>query len=111
MAARKVLMVAPASARQVVSNPETATDNFFQQRENSAEAETISVAVKKEFDGLAELLNKAGIEVNIFLQDDGQETPDAVFPNNWFSTFPGGTVILYPMMAQNRRLERRPSIV
>jgi hypothetical protein len=33
--------------------------------------------------------------------------PDAVFPNNWFSWHADGTVVLYPMQAENRRLERR----
>ena len=33
--------------------------------------------------------------------------PDAVFPNNWVSLHADGTVVLYPMLAPNRRLERR----
>ncbi|MFN8397510.1 MAG: arginine deiminase-related protein [Bacteroidia bacterium] len=33
--------------------------------------------------------------------------PDAIFLNNWISTHEDGTVILYPMMAPNRRSERR----
>ena len=39
------------------------------------------------------------------------DTPDAVFPNNWFSTHRenGGTVVVYPMAVDNRRPERRPS--
>jgi hypothetical protein len=30
-----------------------------------------------------------------------------VFPNNWVTFHPDGTVVLYPMLAPNRRLERR----
>jgi hypothetical protein len=37
--------------------------------------------------------------------------PDAVFPNNWVSFHPDGTVVLYPMLAPNRRAERREELV
>jgi len=37
--------------------------------------------------------------------------PDAIFPNNWFSTEHDGTLITYPMAAMNRRHERRPEDV
>lgn len=33
------------------------------------------------------------------------ESPDAVFPNNWFSTHPEGLLFTYPMRAINRRTE------
>ncbi len=39
------------------------------------------------------------------------EKPDAVFPNNWFSTHHDGRVALYPMQAAARRLERRPDVI
>ncbi|MFN3875824.1 MAG: arginine deiminase-related protein, partial [Flavobacteriales bacterium] len=32
--------------------------------------------------------------------------PNAVFPNNWFSTHEDGTVVLYPMRSPSRRRER-----
>jgi hypothetical protein len=34
------------------------------------------------------------------------EKPDAIFPNNWFSIHADGKLVLYPMLAPNRRLER-----
>jgi hypothetical protein len=37
--------------------------------------------------------------------------PDAVFPNNWVSFHLDGTVALYPMLAPNRRSERREDII
>ncbi|CAF4222897.1 unnamed protein product [Rotaria sordida] len=37
--------------------------------------------------------------------------PDAIFPNNWFTTHSDGTIILYPMLAENRRLERREDLI
>ncbi|MCG2813223.1 MAG: arginine deiminase-related protein, partial [Thermodesulfovibrionales bacterium] len=33
------------------------------------------------------------------------------FPNNWVSFHHDGTVVLYPMFAENRRLERRLDII
>jgi len=38
-------------------------------------------------------------------------TPDAIFPNNWISTHAGGTLCLYPMFAENRRAERKSSVI
>ena len=45
--------------------------------------------------------------------DDTSEPakPDAVFPNNWVSFHRDGTIVLYPMLAPNRRAERRMEIV
>ena len=37
--------------------------------------------------------------------------PDAIFPNNWVSFHADGTVVLYPMHAENRRRERRRDVV
>lgn len=33
--------------------------------------------------------------------------PDAVFPNNWFSTETDNSITLYPMMAENRADEKK----
>uniref|UniRef100_UPI003566828F citrulline utilization hydrolase CtlX n=1 Tax=Lutibacter sp. TaxID=1925666 RepID=UPI003566828F len=38
------------------------------------------------------------------------DTPDSIFPNNWVSFHESGDVALYPMFAENRRLERREDI-
>ena len=37
--------------------------------------------------------------------------PDAIFPNNWVSFHSDGTVVLYPMLAPNRRAERREEVI
>jgi hypothetical protein len=37
--------------------------------------------------------------------------PDAVFPNNWISWHRDGTAVLYPMLAINRRAERRADLI
>ena len=39
------------------------------------------------------------------------QTPDSVFPNNWFSTHAGGHVAIYPMFNTNRRRERRSDVI
>lgn len=45
--------------------------------------------------------------------DDTKEfdTPDSIFPNNWISFHKNGTIALYPMFAENRRFERKESVV
>lgn len=67
--------------------------------------------VDREFDRAVQQLTRAGIEVIEFDPPREVATPDAVFPNNWVSTHADGTVVLYPMMAPNRRLERQPALL
>src|SRR5690606_8538650 len=38
------------------------------------------------------------------------QAPNAVFPNNWFSTHEDGTLVTYPMFAPSRRSERDPQL-
>jgi hypothetical protein len=103
-AARTVLMVRPAS---FCSNPETLASNAFQHG-SVQPAEAILAAARREFEGaLAELL-RHGVEVGVLDEEAGAATPDALFPNNWFSTHEDGQLVLYPMAAANRRRERRP---
>lgn len=96
-------MVRPRGFR---SNDQTAGDNFFQLRAGIEDHEL----VEKEFDMLVDRLRKEGIDVLTYDPPD-DETPDAVFPNNWFSTFPTGELFIYPMKADNRRKERRPELI
>ena len=105
--ASTVMMVRPAGFQ---SNPLTAASNSFQSRPSASPAEQQAAAVR-EFDGLAEALRDAGIEVIVI--DDLREphTPDAVFPKNWISTHADGRVVLYPMEAVNRRTERRHDVI
>lgn len=106
MTAGKVLMVEPVG---FAANPETADDNAFQ-RPIAGDVAEVRAAAKAEFDGLVSTLRDHGVEVEVFTPPD-EETTDAVFPNNWFSTFPDGTLLLYPMRAPSRRRERRPDLV
>lgn len=63
-----------------------------------------------ELTGAADILREHGVQVHLYEGDDPR-TPDCVFPNNWFSTHAGGHVAVYPMMAKNRRLERRQDVI
>ncbi|MFX0547355.1 citrulline utilization hydrolase CtlX [Roseovarius sp. S1116L3] len=90
-------------------NPETAADNRFQSRPTLTEIE-VAEAAAAEFDAAAARLRDEGVGVHVF-QDDRDDTPDSVFPNNWFSTHPGGHVAVYPMFVPSRRRERRDDVI
>jgi hypothetical protein len=92
------------------SNPQTAESNAFQTEPDLPPAEQQRAALQ-EFERLATALRDAGIEVIVFDDTSEPHTPDSVFPNNWVSFHADGTVVLYPMEAENRRGERRPDIV
>ena len=105
-AADAVLMVRPASFG---FNAQTAASNAFQNRGGGAdEWQCLALA---EFDALARDLAAAGVEVIIGADTADPVKPDAVFPNNWVSFHADGTVVLYPMLAPNRRLERREDLI
>ncbi|REJ83752.1 MAG: amidinotransferase [Bacteroidetes bacterium] len=103
--AKEVLMVDPAGFR---FNPETGQDNYFMSAKAGSD---ISVYAREEFDRLKYLLEENGMRVSLFKIEDNLDTPDAVFPNNWFSTHPDGRLVIYPMKAPSRRLERRSHII
>lgn len=86
---------------------ETAASNSFQKADGRENLEEIRAQAVTEFDGLLMVLKASGIAVIAFSSVDGEDTPDAIFPNNWVSFNPNGKVIIYPMMAPSRRLERR----
>jgi len=104
--AEAVLMVRPASFGY---NPETAATNKFQQQAESAEEG--AAAARREFEGLAGALSGEGVRVCVVEDTIDPAKPDAVFPNNWVSFHEDGTVVLYPMQAENRRHERRGEVV
>lgn len=104
--ASHVLMVRPSAFGH---NPQTAVNNVFQ-RKAGEEASTRRSALQ-EFNAMARLLKEGGVEVLVVDDDPKQATPDAVFPNNWISFHSNGSLVLYPMFAPNRRLERNPRII
>jgi len=60
----------------------------------------------KEFDVLVKKLREKKIYVVVLQDSETPHTPDSIFPNNWIS-FHHKKMILYPMLAENRRLERQ----
>src|SRR5471032_532452 len=103
-----VLMVRPASFG---CNPQTAASNAFQKSPEPHLGANQHAVVLAEFDAVAGALGRAGIEVLIAADSDVPPKPDAIFPNNWVSFHHDGTVTLYPMLAPNRRWERREEVL
>jgi hypothetical protein len=104
--AQSVLMVRPES---FAFNPQTAPTNAFQHRPQAGVP--LLQAAQREFDAAATALAKAGIRVFAAPDTAQPPKPDAIFPNNWVSFHADGTVVLYPMLAVNRRLERRDDLI
>ncbi len=91
-------------------NAETAVNNAFQAAPQQAPEVVVRKAIN-EFDTFASRLRSKGVKVLVFEDTSTPVKPDAVFPNNWVSFHPDGTVVLYPMFAANRRHERRADIL
>jgi hypothetical protein len=91
-------------------NSQTAASNAFQHAEPPAGGVAQGL-ILGEFDALAKALQHAGVEVLIAADTAVPPKPDAIFPNNWLSFHHDGTVALYPMLAPNRRAERREEIL
>jgi hypothetical protein len=105
--AAAVFMVRPA---HFAWNVETQASNRFQ-REDPVLAVEANARACVEFDALARNLRENGVAVHAVADEASPVRPDAVFPNNWLSLHADGTVVLYPMLAPNRRLERRPELI
>uniref|UniRef100_A0A061RZ36 Amidinotransferase n=1 Tax=Tetraselmis sp. GSL018 TaxID=582737 RepID=A0A061RZ36_9CHLO len=110
----EVLMVAPTA---FTFNQQAAQDNYFMNSMEDKSGTSVTQQVCREFAGLYHQLNEvAGVKVQLFSHGEEHGTPDACFPNNWFSTHPAGeaggsvgerTLVLYPMKCPNRAAERR----
>ena len=97
-----VLMVRPASFR---ANEQTAANNHYQKQTALTAAQSLLQA-QSEFDTLASCLRMNNIKVTVVLDTLTPDTPDALFPNNWFALLGKGQLVLFPMFAENRRAER-----
>ncbi|HKU17143.1 MAG TPA: arginine deiminase-related protein [Steroidobacteraceae bacterium] len=102
-----ILMIRPV---RFGSNPETLESNRFQTAQSELAAGA-QLAAAAEFDGLAAALRAAGVNVHVFEDTPEPHTPDSLFPNNWVSFHADGSVVLYPMLAPNRRAERRNDLL
>jgi hypothetical protein len=103
-----VVMIRPHQFR---SNGETAADNAFQTTAAQETPHTVADTAYREVTAAAERLRAEGVRVHLF-EDRGEcDTPDSVFPNNWFSTHAGGHVAIHAMRSPSRRRERRSDVI
>lgn len=103
-----IMMIRPVSFRM---NEETAVNNYYQQSEQLLTSDEIQNEALKQFDDFVEILRQEGVEVTVFDDRQNPSTPDSIFPNNWVSFHRNNTLRVYPMFAENRRLERREDIL
>lgn len=106
--ASTVLMIEPI---QFGFNEQTAVSNSFQKQTDALDKETIQEKALSEFINFVKCLEKTGIEVIVIKDTIQPNTPDSIFPNNWFSTSLDGNLLTYPMATKNRALERRDDIL
>jgi hypothetical protein len=93
-------------------NPETAATNAFQTKQLTTQGqEAAQSTALREFDEMVRQLQASGVDVMVVDDTPAPHTPDSIFPNNWVSFHASGKVILYPMQAENRRLERRTELI
>ncbi|NQU36430.1 MAG: amidinotransferase, partial [Actinobacteria bacterium] len=98
-----IAMVRPCS---FFFNTETAANDFFQ-KNLGEKRDIVQAKALIEFDGFVDKLRSKGINVHVIQDDDSvYETPDSIFPNNWFVSLEGDKLVLCPMFADDRRLER-----
>lgn len=103
-----ILMVRPVAFRM---NEQTAVNNYYQKVIDNLLPNTVNTKAQEEFDAYVEKLKAVGINVIVIQDTLEPNTPDSIFPNNWISFHQSGDVALYPMFAENRRLERREDVL
>lgn len=108
-ATSNILMIRPVN---FAFNLQTAESNAFQDTDSQALDEEITQEnALREFDIMVSQLRAIGVNVMVYEDTPKPYTPDSIFPNNWVSFHHSGKVCLYPMQAENRRLERRADII
>jgi hypothetical protein len=105
--ASAVLMVEPTTFG---FDEQTAETNVFasQPGNNAGDVEALVMA---EYRAVVAALKGFGVNVWSYAHADGAPRPNAVFPNNWLTTWPDGRVYLYPMATPSRRLERSTELL
>ncbi|CAM2849507.1 conserved hypothetical protein [Flavobacterium psychrophilum] len=101
-------MIRPVAFRM---NEQTAVNNYYQKVIDGLSPETVNAKAQEEFDTFVNKLRMVGVDVTVVDDTLEPSTPDSIFPNNWISFHESGDVALYPMFAENRRLERREEIL
>lgn len=103
-----ILMIRPVAFRM---NEQTAVNNYYQKVLDGLLPATVNAKAQEEFDAFVKKLRSVGVHVVVVDDTLTPDTPDSIFPNNWISFHENGNVTLYPMFAENRRLERREEIL
>lgn len=103
-----ILMIRPINFRM---NEQTAVNNYYQKVLENVLPQTVNAKAQQEFDRYVEILREVGVNVIVVNDTNEFDTPDSIFPNNWVSFHENGDVGLYPMFAENRRLERREAVL
>ena len=103
-----ILMIRPVAFRM---NEQTTVNNYYQKVLDGLSPSTVNEKAQQEFDDFVEKLRAVGVDVIVVDDVLNPDTPDSIFPNNWISFHENADVALYPMFAENRRLERREEIL
>jgi hypothetical protein len=101
-----ILMIRPVAFGL---NQQTAISNAFQNTD--APQKNVQEKALVEFDAFVDKLRVHNVDVTVIEDTLEPHTPDSIFPNNWISFHKEGSIFLYPMQAENRRLERRDDII
>jgi hypothetical protein len=101
-------MIRPCNFRV---NQETLENNFFQTKSIQLENDFILNQAIIEFDSLVKKMKASGINVLVYQDDFKHDTPDSIFPNNWVTFHNDKKIAIYPMFAENRRLERSEDVI
>lgn len=107
-ATNTILMIRPVAFRM---NEQTAVNNYYQKVIDGLTPANVNAKAQQEFDAFVEKLRAHGVNVMVVEDTLQPDTPDSIFPNNWISFHQSGDVVLYPMFAENRRLERREDVL
>lgn len=107
-AASKIMMVRP---KHFGYDPASAATNAFQNSEGAENTNEIQSLALKEFDNAVAILRNENVEVVVVEDTDKPRKPNAIFPNNWVSFHRNTKAVMYPMMAENRRWERRTTVI
>ena len=103
-----ILMIRPVAFRM---NEQTAVNNYYQKVIDGLLPATVNAKAQQEFDAFVAKLKAVGVDVIVVEDTLNPDTPDSIFPNNWISFHENGDIALFPMFAENRRLERREDIL
>lgn len=105
--ANTVLLVSPLTFG---FNEETKESNTFQHHLQDS-SKVIQIKAEQEWNSVCKMLITKGVNVIAILDSQNPVKPDALFPNNWITTHEDGKIIIYPLLAKNRRTEKRLEII